>query len=226
MYVTSTQIVAVATTGLKNDVFLPAWLSLLDVLMSEGANPLGWSISQVKIMNAAWEQLVDPESFSHMNTRTKSPLTSSGVHITCCGNGSEDKRLNPDRGTGVNNFSPPCLHPVVLYVVMNGVRDNDPVAERLLQLANQRAPCVLKTPQQARYAYGCPENGPRCRNASVPEEQKRAPLRMCSYAFSHVPSLSARCRDVILCVLPERSFLHSVRDLPLPEKIKWYIISG
>ena len=210
----------------KNDTFIPAWLSLLDVLISEGANPLGWSVRQVDIMNAAWEQLVDPESFGHMKSSTKSPLTSFGVHITWCGNVSEYKWLNPDRGSEVNNVSPPCLHPVVVYVVMNGIRDNDPVAERLLQLANQRAPCVLKTPQQARYAYGCPENGPRCTNASLPEEQKRALLRMCSYAFSHVPSLSARCRDVILCVLPEGRFLQSVRDLPLPEKMKWYITSG
>ena len=211
---------------LNNDTPIPVWLSLLDVLISEGANPLGWSASQVKIMNAAWEQLVDPESFCHMKSRTKSPLTNFGLHITCCGNVSEDKRRNPDRGTEVNNFSPPCLHPAVVHVVMNGIRDNDPVAERLVQLANQRAPCVLQTPQQARYAYGCPEKGPRCTNASLPEDQKRAPLRMCSYAFSHVPTLSARCRDVILCVLPEGSFLQSVRDLPLPENMKWYIISG
>ena len=113
-----------------------------------------------------------------------------------------------------------------MRVVVHGIRDNDPVAERLVQLANQRAPCVFQTPQQARFAYGCPEKDPRCTNASVPEEQKRAPLLICPYAFSHVPSLSARCRDVILCVLPEGSFLQSVRDLPLPEKMKWYIISG
>ena len=211
---------------LNNDTLIPVWLSLLDVLISEGANPLGWSVSQVKIMNATWEQLVDTESFYHMKSRTKSPLTNFGLHITCCGNVSEDKRRNPDRGTEVNNFSPPCLHPAVVHVVMNDIRDNDPVAERLVQLANQRAPCVLQTLQQARYASGCPEKGPRCTNASVPEEQKRAPLRMCSYAFSHVPTLSARCRDVILCVLPEGSFLQSVRDLPLPENMKWYIISG
>ena len=212
--------------GLKNDVFIPAWLSLLDVLISEGANPLGWSVRQVKIMNAAWEQLVDPESFGHMIPRKESPLTNFGRHFTCCEHVLEDKRLNPDRSTEVNNFSPPCLHPAVVHVVMNGIRDNDPVAERLLQLANQRASCVFQTPQQARYAYGCPDKGPRCTNASLPEEQKRAPLRMCSYAFSHVPSLSARCRDIILCVLPEGRFLQSVRDLPLPEKMKWYIISG
>ena len=211
---------------LNNDILTQASLSLLDVLISEGANPLGWSVRQVKIMNAAWEQLVDPESVGHMKSRTKSPFTSFGLHITCCGNIFYGMRLNPDRGTEVNNFSPPCLHPAVVRVVVHGMRENDPVAERLVQLANQRAPCVLQTPQQARYAYGCPEKGPRCTNASLPEEQKRAPLRMCSYAFSHVPSLSARCRDVILCVLPEKSFLQSVRDLPLPEKIKWYIISG
>ena len=211
---------------LNNDILIPALLSLLDVLISEGANPLGWSVRQVKIMNAAWEQLVDPESFGHMKSRTKSPLTSVGLHIPLCGNLSEIWRRNADRGREVNNFSPPCLHPAVVRVVMHGIRDNDPVAERLLQLANQRAPCVLQTPQQARYAYGCPEKGSRCTNASLPEEHKRAHLRMCSYAFSHVPSLSARCRDVILCVLPEGSFLQSVRDLPLPEKMKWYIISG
>ena len=211
---------------LNNDILIPASLLLLDVLISEGANPLGWSVRQVKIMSAAWEQLVVPESCGHMKSRTKSPLTSVGLHITCCENIFYGMRLNPDRGTGVNNFSPPCLHPAVVRVFMHGIRDNDPVAERLLQLANQRAPCVLQTPQQARYAYGCPEKGSRCRNESLPKEHKRAPLRMCSYAFSHVPSLSARCRDVILCVLPEGTFLQSVRDLPLPEKMKWYIISG
>ena len=45
--------------GLDNDHLIPAWLSLLDVLISEGANPLGWSVRQVNIMDDAWEQLVD-----------------------------------------------------------------------------------------------------------------------------------------------------------------------
>ena len=92
---------------LNNDILIPASLSLLDVLISEGANPLGWSVRQVKTMNAAWEQLVDPESFGHMKSRTNSPLTSFGLHITCCGNIFDGMRLNPDRRTGVNNFSPP-----------------------------------------------------------------------------------------------------------------------
>ena len=137
---------------LSNDILIPAWLSLLDVLIAEGANPLGWSVRQVNIMNAAWEQLVEPESLGYMKTRTNSPLTNFGFHITCCENVLEDLRLSPDRFTEVNNFSPPCLHPAVVRVVLHGMRDNDPVAERLLQLANQRAPCVLQTPQQARYA--------------------------------------------------------------------------
>ena len=209
----------------NNDILIPALLSLLDVLISEGANPLGWSVRQVKIMNAAWEQLVDPECFGHMKSRRKSPLTDFGFHMKCCENVFETMRFTPGVPKKLNIFSPPCLHPAVVRV-MRGIGDNDPIAERLVQLANQRAPCVLQTPQQARYAYGCPEKGPRCTNASLPEEQKRAPLCMCFYAFSHVPSLSARCRDVILCVLPEGSFLQSVRDLPLPEKMKWYIISG
>ena len=211
---------------LNNDIFIPAWLSLLDVLISEGANPLGWSIRQVNIMSAAWEQLVDPEILGYMRSRRSSPLNYFGLRINCCGFALADLRLNLVQGKVVNNFSPPCLHPAVVCVVKHGIRDNDPVAERLVQLANQRAPCVLQTLQQARYAYGFPNKGPGCTNASLPEEQKRAPLGMCSYAFSHVPSLSARCRDVILCVLPEGSFLQSVRDLPLPENMKWYIISG
>ena len=57
-------------------------------------------------------------------------------------------------------------------------------------------------------------------------------LRRLAHARSAIPrqniplALSARCRDVILCVLPEGSFLQSVRDLPLPENNKWFKIIG
>ena len=52
-----------AFPGLDNDISFPAWLSHLDVLISEAANPLGWSVRQVNIMDDALEQLVDSGNY-------------------------------------------------------------------------------------------------------------------------------------------------------------------
>ena len=139
-----------AFPGLDNDIFFPAWLFHLDVLISEAANPLGWSVRQVNIMDDALEQLVDSGNFGKVTKwRKRRPffrhcqnitvrLDIAGdqlAHRTCCGLCEEFRRAH-SKGRVMNHFSPPCLHPAVVRFIKNGMRDNDPVAERLVQLAN------------------------------------------------------------------------------------------
>ena len=167
-----------AFPGFDNDHLIPAWLSLLDVLISEGANPLGWSVRQVNIMDDAWEQLVDSGNFGKVTKwRKRRPffrhyqnitvrLDIAGnqlAHRTCCGHCQELLRAH-SKGRVMNHFSPPSVYPAVVRFITNDMRDNDPVAERLVQLANQRAPCVVQTLQQVRYACGYLHKSPRCTN--------------------------------------------------------------
>ena len=227
---------------LNSRIFIPAWLSLLDVLITEGASPVGWSVRQLEIMTTAWEQVVASLDSGHIdNSIRRSPILEFRDYIKvrrnfsravpsigCCANDCRNLHslVLPGMYARWDLLSPPCLLPAVVRLATRALCDDDPVAERLVQLANQCAPCVVQTPGQVRYAYGYPHISPRCSHVSLSEEQKSTSLIMCSYTFSHVSSLSARCRDVILRIIPEGNFLQSVHDLPLPEKIKSYVISG
>ena len=229
-------------------------LSLLDVLIAEGANPLGWSVQRVQVIVTAWEQVARTH-FAGM-----SPYD-IGVEVRCPSGKIYPRRffLRRDRLVGQHNHCAtwdedsskmssldwnqipereedelafilrPCLLPAVGRVVQlhrKHLGGDDAVVRRLLQLANQCAPCVIQTPQQVPYSDGYLHHGPGCPHVSLSEEQRRISLRMCTYAGGHLPSLAARCRDVIFCVLLGRNFLQSVCHLPLPEKIKSYLISG
>ena len=198
-----------ALPALGHGIFIPACLSLVDALVTAGASPVGWSVRQFEMFTTAWEQVANSLDSGKMIQRRKSPLYKLRRHVAvrrklysaprsifCCENDSRQLEYVLCSGMGTNmvpgQFFLPCLLPAVVRLIRRGLcDDDDPVAERLIQLANRRAPCVIQTPGQVRYACGYPHNGPGCSHVSLSEEQKSTSLQMCSYSFSHVPSLSA-----------------------------------
>ena len=260
---------------------MAAGLELLEVLVNEGANPLGWSVRQFRVVMQAWKEImITPDVYARVQYLSMSweewrdscladdfdfvaslgddvpyywnidyesigvslwdryCIEPSGYYTCGCLTGAvqnSSRNYIVDRSCALfsrNNayvdLSPASMLPAVTRFWHSHMKEegDDKLSRRLLQLANERAPCAIKSVEQIPYSHGLLHNGPRCSRGALSEEQKRVSLRMCSYSGSHVPSLTARCRDAILCFLPGANFLNSVRALPAPEVMKSYIITG